>query len=143
MPLQRDDVSSWGARFSPDVRAVAFVSDKSGRDEVYVGRFPAEGDAHLVSSNGGREPAWRRDGRELFYLAEDGTLMSVEVSPRAGGSMFGKPTALFRTRSKSASLRNTYDVSPDGQTFLVNQALEDDARIPITVELNWTTRLRR
>jgi len=142
-PYQREAISSRGGRFSPDVSAVAFVSDQSGRDEVYVRPFPANGDARLVSSNGGREPAWRRDGRELFYITEDGTLMSVPVFRRGSDWTFGKPAALFKARFNNERLRNTYDVSPDGQTFLINQALEDVARTPITVELNWTTRLRR
>jgi len=119
------------------------VSDRSGRDEVYVRPFPAEGDARLVSTGGGSQPAWRRDGRELFYVALDGTLMSVPVSDRASNRTFGTPTALFQTRAHPGTLRNSYDVSPDGQMFLINRALDDAATAPITVELNWTTALKK
>jgi len=142
-PYQNESFGNWGGRFSPDVRAIAFVSDRSGRDEVYVRPFPAEGEARLVSTRGGSQPAWRRDGRELFYVALDGTLMSVPVSDRASDRTFGTPTALFQTRAHPGTLRNSYDVSPDGQMFLINRALDDAATAPITVELNWTTALKK
>ena len=142
-PYQPDSFGNWGGRFSPDGRAIAFVSDESGRWEVYVRPFPAVGDARLVSTGGGNQPAWRRDGRELFYVTQDGMLMSVPVSHRGADWTFGTPTALFATHAHPGMLRNSYDVSADGQKFLINRALEDPATVPITVELNWTTALRK
>jgi Tol biopolymer transport system component len=105
---------------SADTQWVAYVSNETGTNEVYI-RPAASADqsGERVSVSGGVEPKWRRDGQELFYLALDGHLMAVEVR---GGSIVGKPHALFLTRASTALSfiggRNQYDVAPDGQRFL-------------------------
>ncbi len=103
---------------SPDGRWLAYVSDVGGREDVYVAPISGEGNAWKVSTAGGSEPRWRPDGSELFYLAPGGRLQAVPVTP---GSTFaaGEPQALFAARFDTSGNR-AYDVSRDGQRFLVN-----------------------
>ena len=131
------------AQISPDGRWIAYASDESGRWEVYVQSFPELGAKRAISSGGGAEPQWRRDGRELFYVTPEGTLMTVNVTP--GSTLqVGRPAPLFRTpipiTGEMNSRRNHYVAAPDGQRFLVNAA--SDAQESITVLVNWTSRLR-
>jgi serine/threonine protein kinase len=131
-------------RFSPDGHFVAYASDESGRFEVYVQTFPASGGKWLISTNGGAQPRWRGDGKEIFYIAPDRKLMAVEV--KAGGSTFeaGVPKVLFQTHVISyPNPRNAYDVSADGQRFLIITPLEEATTTPITVVANWTADLKR
>jgi eukaryotic-like serine/threonine-protein kinase len=133
-------------QFSPDERWIAYTSNLSGRNEVYIQRFPISGTPKLISSNGGVQPRWSRDGRELFYLALDQNLMTVPIKTSPAFAA-GSPTALFRThveiaQAVSGSARNLYDVSPDGQHFLINTAVEHSPT-ETTVVLNWTAALKR
>jgi hypothetical protein len=133
------------AQISPDGRWIAYTSDESGRAEVYVRTFPAAGGKWQISANGGDQPKWRRDGKELFYIAADKRLMTVEVK---AGSTFeaGAPKVLFGTRVPSAGLsdtRNHYVVTADGQRFLINNVVGAITETPITVMLNWTAGLKR
>jgi Tol biopolymer transport system component len=134
------------AQISPDSRWIAYTSNESGTDEVYIQSFPTPGNKRQVSTNGGVQPRWRKDGRELFYLASDQRLMAVRVkldSPFEADA----PVPLFRTRlipqgSQSLGLPTAYDVSPDGQRFVVTIP-PDDLGPPITVILNWVGALKR
>ncbi len=99
----------------------------------------------MISIAGGTQPRWRRDGKELFFLAPDRKLMVVEVK---GGSTFeaGLPRPLFQTRAqvnRAGPNVFAYDVSADGQRFLVNTIVGEQASIPVTVVVNWTAGLRR
>jgi Tol biopolymer transport system component len=127
------------ARFSPDGRWIAYVSDESGTPEVYVQSFPPSGGKWKVSTNGGFTPRWRRDGKELLYLAPDRKIMSLEV--RTGGTTFGygPAKALFEAPVEAANTTatNRYDVSADGQRFLINAPVENTTSAPITVVVNW------
>ncbi len=139
MALLTTPYNEFQAQISPDGRWIAYASDDSGRWEVYVQSFPELGAKRAISSGGGSEPQWRRDGRELFYVTPDGTLMTVNVM--AGATLqAGRPTPLFRTSipitGEMNSRRNHYVASPDGQRFLVNAA--SDAQESITVLVNWT-----
>jgi WD40-like Beta Propeller Repeat len=129
------------AQFSPDGRWMAFSSDESGKLEVYVQSFPGPGGKWQISTSGGAAPKWRRDGKEIFYLAPDGKLMAVDVQAAATFEV-GVPKALFDTRCKKAPTRE-YDVSSDGQRFLVNQALGETTATPITLIQNWSAGLPR
>jgi serine/threonine protein kinase/Tol biopolymer transport system component len=126
-------------QFFPDVRWIAYSSDESGTWEVYVRRFPGADGKWQVSTHGGAQPRWRRDGKELFYLAPDGKLMAADV--KIGGSTFetGTPRALFNTGITASFIdrRNHYAVTRNGQRFLVNISAEDENSAPITVVLNW------
>jgi Tol biopolymer transport system component len=130
------------ARFSPDGRWIAYSSIESGPPEVYVRPLPPATGKWTISTEGGAQPMWRRDGRELFYVDLDGLLNSVPVET---GSTFraGSPTALFRL-SLSGSIfwgnRNDYAVSPDGQRFLVASVDPADGA-KINVIVNWESAL--
>jgi len=131
-------------RFSHDARWIAYVSNESGKDEVYI--RPASGGppAELISSSGGLQPRWRQDDRELFYLAPGGELMAVDVTS-VGTAIHGeKPRILFHSGLKPSiqwvSGRNQYDVSPDGRRFIMNVPV---GSAPITVSSNWQAALRR
>ena len=125
--------------FSPDVRWLAYTSNESGSPEVYVRAFPDAGARRRVSVHGGAQPRWRRDGKELFYLALDGRLMSVPVSTTPTAIETGSPRVLFDTRIRGGFMdrRNQYVVTRDGQRFLVNLSAEDENSAPITVVMNW------
>jgi Tol biopolymer transport system component len=134
-PFLQTQFNETRATFSPDGKWVAYVSDESGRDEVYVTSFPARTGRRQISTGGGRRPRWRRDGRELFYSARGGKIITVEVRP---GGEFGAPKELFQIKGAG-----DYAVAPDGQRFLLDVALEDSATAPATVVLNWTADLKK
>jgi eukaryotic-like serine/threonine-protein kinase len=129
--------------FSPDGRWVAYVSDESGRQEIYVQPYPGPGGKSLISTDGGTEPLWHPKGRELFYR-NGNKLMAVEIATRPAFAA-GKPEELF-TRDymlTSASSRN-YDVSLDGRRFLMIQPSAGHATPrEIVVVLNWFNELKR
>lgn len=124
------------AVFSPDGKWVAYNSNESGRNEVYVLSFPARTMRRQVSTGGGTRARWRADGRELYYYgARGGKFMVVEVRP---GGDFGAPKELFQIRGA-----RDYAVAPDGQRFLVDVPLEDSTTAPATIVLNWTADLKK
>jgi serine/threonine protein kinase len=126
-------------QLSPDGRWMAYASDESGTMEVYVQPFPASGGKWQVSTGGGSQPRWRRDGKELFYISADKRLMAVEVKTE-GTFEAGVPKALFSTRflPAAAPYQHSYAVASDGQRFLVTRLVEEEPAIPITVVMNWT-----
>jgi eukaryotic-like serine/threonine-protein kinase len=128
--------------FSPNGHFVAYTSNESGKFEVYVQTFPLSDVKKQVSTNGGYEPRWRADGREIYYLSEDRKLMAVSVGP---GPSFGVPQPLFQTRVASGvtAIRTHYVPNRDGQRFLINTQIADPAPTPITVVLNWTSGLKQ
>jgi eukaryotic-like serine/threonine-protein kinase len=130
-------------RFSPDGRWVAYTSDETGRNEVFLQDFPKKGTKFQVSTAGGSEGRWRRDGRELFYLAADGYLMSVDVT-LAPAFALGVPRRLFNTQMTNLGLtaQRRYGVSADGQRFLINLPLAGVTIEPITVTVNWQRLLK-
>jgi Tol biopolymer transport system component len=144
-PLMHTRANETDGIFSPDARWVAYVSDYSGIAEVYVQPFTLPsasidspgGPTVLVSQKGGRRPRWMADGKELFYNAPDGALMSVAAS---AGTMFqpGVPTLLFRTPSAWFS---TADATRDGSLFLMAIPVEQTTSQPFTVVLNWQAEL--
>jgi serine/threonine protein kinase/Tol biopolymer transport system component len=143
-PFRNTQFVETEGRFSPDGRWIAYVSDESGQREVYVQSFEFEGNGNggrwRISTDGGSQPVWRRDGKELFYLAADNKLMSVPVK---SGVTFAaeSPTALFRIDPSGGG--GFYDVARDGQRFLVNTSVTRAESLPITVVVNWTASLKR
>jgi eukaryotic-like serine/threonine-protein kinase len=131
--------------FSPDGKWVAYTSNESGKWEIYVSSFP---DAHgkwQVSSGGGEQPNWRADGRELFYLSSDDKLMAVPVTTGANFDA-GTPVVLFQANPReqvATSEQLTYDVSKDGQRFLVNTQLKQGETTPMSVVQNWAAKLNK
>jgi Tol biopolymer transport system component len=136
-PLFHTDAYEIQARFSPDDRWIAYASNETGRWEVFVETFPPSGFREQVSTAGGSQPVWRRDGRELFFLAPDGKLMARPVTP---GGQFTRvsPRALFETRMRPtyAPYPTNYDVTSDGQRFLVD-SVRPGTGPHISVVLNW------
>jgi Tol biopolymer transport system component len=132
--------------FSPDGRWIAYSSDESGRSEVYVQPFswganPAAGSKWQISTSGGDLPAWRRDGKELFFRAADQHLMTVAV---ASGATFqaGAPQVLFELLGQTDFPFPVYSVRADGQQFLLSTPL-GDARQPVNVCLNWLAGMKK
>ena len=124
------------ARLSPDGRWLAYHSDESGTDEVYVQDFPAGTAKWQISWGGGWNERWRADGRELVYVTPAG-LFGVDVATGAAFSA-GKPKLLLRVRVKSYKNRSNYAMTKDGTRFLVNV---DPPAPPMTLLLDWTARL--
>lgn len=126
--------------FSPDGRWVAYTSNESGRTEVYVAAFPGAGGKRQISTAGGTMPRWRRDGREIFYLSPDNTLMAAAVNGQGASFAVASVAALFETRAAGDW---PYDVSADGQRFLIVSAADDEGAAGITVTVNGTPLKRR
>jgi Tol biopolymer transport system component len=133
-------------RFSPDGRWIAYASNESGAWQVYVRSFPTSSGQWQVSTNGGAQPQWRRDGRELFYVSADRKLMAVDVTAHGPTFDVGVPRELFVMHISSISMpgpRNIYTATKDGQRFLVSSLVGDPSASPTTVVLNWTADLKR
>lgn len=141
-------VQGWvvkGAQFSPDGRWVAYASNESGSNEVYVAPFPAGSGKWQISTGGGMEPRWRRDGKELFYMSRDSKLMAVPVSTGARFSS-GSPVVLFQTHRRqpiSSQDVYSYDVSDDGKRFLISTQVDESAVAPLAIHLNWISALEK
>ncbi len=132
------------AQFSPDTKWVAYSSNETGNWEVYVSPFPS-GTSKWQVSRGGGEPRWRRDGKELFYLSPEGKMMAVPV--RLGTSFeAGSPLVLFQTHLRqpiSAQDVFSYDVTGDGQKFLVNTKVDEPNAAPLSIILNWASEMEK
>jgi serine/threonine-protein kinase len=134
-------------QFSPDGRWLAYASEESGRREIYVQAYPGPGGKWQISTDGGTEPRWNRNGRELFYR-NGAKMMAVEISTQPSFDV-GKPRQVFEGRYRSNPFgyaMPNYDVSPDGQRFLVVKSVEqpqEQGPAQINVVLNWTEELKR
>jgi eukaryotic-like serine/threonine-protein kinase len=143
-PIARTRFQEWGGRLSPDDRWMAFVTDESGSSEVYVMPFTGVGEKKRISTSGGISPRWRRDGKELFYVAPDsGSVMAVPVSltPTFTAAL---PVSLFDLQLANAARRPRevgYEVSPDGRAFLLSTPPEQPQPNGIAVVLNWQREL--
>jgi dipeptidyl aminopeptidase/acylaminoacyl peptidase len=145
IPVVRTEASERDAQFSPDVKWVAYESDKSGRSEIYLTRFRGKGREFQISTDGGVQVRWNPSNRnELFYVALDGRLMSIRLEFSADDAAVKalNPVTLFQTRIGTViqgPQKQQYVVSRDGQRFLVSSVIEE-ALSPITVILNWKPR---
>jgi hypothetical protein len=152
-PFLQTEFSELGGRFSPDGRWIAYRSNESGKNEIYVQPFdPAyagsssSGAKSIVSEGGSAGmPRWRADGKEFYYLAPDGKVMAVEISTspvfRAGAPkpLFQVPSAFMRSGTPGADA----DAGPDGKRFLFALPAQQSAPIPFSVVLNWTSLLKK
>jgi Tol biopolymer transport system component len=131
--------------FSPDGKWVAYQSNESGRLEIYVRPFPGPGGQWQISTAGGIQPRWSRDGKALYYIDPDGKLMAATVAVKGAALEPGVPAVLFQTRiwggGTNAGNKQQYDVASDGR-FLINITAEDDITSPITLLQNWHPPLR-
>jgi eukaryotic-like serine/threonine-protein kinase len=142
---------NYDARFSPDGHWIAYTSDESGRAEIYVRTFSPDsravasgtGGKWLVSTQGGSDPRWRRDGRELYYISPSGDLMAVEISATPTFQA-GLPKALFHAPPGSVGNNSTWDVTADGKRFLFADELSQTAQQPpFIVVMNWPSLLKK
>ena len=143
-PFLRTPFNEGAPRFSPDGRWLAYISDESGRYEIYVQPYPGPGGKWQISTEGGTEPVWNPNGRELFYRSGD-KMMAVDIATQPSFSA-GKPRMLFEgpyvTTGRTVP---EYDVAPDGQRFLMLKPVEQAGAAPtqINVVLNWFEELKQ
>jgi Tol biopolymer transport system component len=145
VPYLRTPYSEIQSRLSPDGRWVAYSSDETGMLEVYVQSFPVAGAKQTISIRGGAEPQWRKDGRELYYLAADRTLMAVDVDGGGETMRVSRPRALFRAPVAGPLnvYRSHYAVTGDGQRFVIDTVDAPTSEASIAVLANWTALLPR
>jgi len=132
-------------QFSPDGQWLAYMTNESGRQEVYVRPYSRDGERLQASTAGGGWPRWRRDGKEIYYLAPDRTLVAVPVT-RQGSRLelgAGRPLFTVRTRPQARLDAYNYDVSADGRRFLVNTFVEQSTAAAINIVINWHVPLDR
>jgi Tol biopolymer transport system component len=141
--FERTPFAQTNAQVSPTGRWIAYTSNESGRVEVYVRSFPTPGGKYQISRDGGNWPRWRGDGKELFFYGDDGQLTSVPVAGQTALEV-GTAVPLFRAPLLSGTIgfRQQYDVTRDGQRFLLNLVTDDTPTATITVVLNGTAGLK-
>jgi len=143
-PFVQGNFGTASARFSPNGHFVAYSSNETGRDEIYVQTFPQHTGRWEISTAGGVMPMWRRDGKELYYLTADEKLMAVDVNTSSAVFQAGIPKELFQAQLVPLSYwRNIYVPSADGQRFLMITPASQAKPEPITVVLNWPTLLKK
>jgi hypothetical protein len=144
-PFVQTPANEGQARFSPDQRWVAYVSDESGQSEIYVRHFPDGGHKTVVSHGGGRQARWDRRGRALFYLGPDGSIVEVQVQLRDDGISASAPRSLFRVRVLGSAdvplFGGSYIPAEDGNRFLV-AVVGGETEPRLNVIVNWPSRLR-
>ena len=141
-PYLRTEFSERDGQFSPDGRWVAYMSDESGRYEVYVAPFPNPTGRVQVSTDGGAYPLWRGDGKEVFYRTEDGSIMAAEVEAADTRFRVGALRRLFQVNLLPGyPYFRKYDVTADGQKFLVIEVPESEKKPVIMLDSNWPARL--
>ena len=138
-----------GVTFSPDGKWVAYQSDESGKNQVYVLPFSGSEGKWQISTEGGTRPHWRRDGKEIFYLGEGGRLTAAEISVNGSALELGAVHPLFKVDAVTnvGGMKDingsAYDVTADGQRFLVIVFAEDTSHYPVTFVVNWDATLRK
>ena len=144
VPFRNDGFFYPHAALSPDGHWVAYASNQSGRFEIYVESFPTPGRRVQVSTDGGTQPKWRRDQKELFFLSADSRLIAVPTNLGVEAKL-GIPTSLFTLGVPGSQLgggKSHYDVSADGRFLAAIVEPHVPDRPPITVALNATTGLK-
>jgi serine/threonine protein kinase len=143
-PFLKTARDEYDGQFSPNGKWIAYESNESGRFEIYVQPFPGPGGKFQISSNGGVQPRWNKNGKEIFYVSLDSKMMAapVKLSPHGQSLETVTPAALFPVRIAGGLLpfaanKQQYAVSSDGQRFLVNLAVDEGVASPITLILNW------
>jgi Tol biopolymer transport system component len=148
IPVATTTFEERDGQFSPDGQWVVYRSNESGRFEVYVQPFPGPGRKLLISNNGGTQPRWRHDGKEIFYISPDTKVMAVPIATSSDGKAIKAqtPVPLFTVAIAGGFTPGTnsqqYAVSRDGQHFLVNVAT-DETSIPVTLVLNWNPEAKK
>jgi eukaryotic-like serine/threonine-protein kinase len=139
-PMVQTTAQETSGVFSPDVQWIAYGSNESGQGNIFVRPFPGPGAKHQISTEGGSRAVWRADGKELFYLGADGTMMAVAIDT-TGQFTAGLPQALFPTRARVGNYQK-FAVTKDGKRFLIS-APPQSRSAPLTVVLNWTATIQK
>ena len=132
LPVVKNNFNNWDGQFSPDARWIAYVSDESQRQEVYVQPFPGPAGKWQISASGGSRPVWRRDGKELFFVTPERLVMSVAIESSSAGFRADAPRPLFKLPG-----RGWYTTTDDGKRFLASAPLEREPAA-LNLVLNWT-----
>ena len=128
--------------FSPTGRWIAYSSDESGHYEVYVTPYPPDGLRVQISTEGGTQPSWRGDEKELFYVAPGDRIASVAIEQRDGVIRPGAAKVIVEIQLRpSRNDEREYDVTRDGQRFIINNLPRDRRSLPIAVVVNWPSEL--
>ena len=142
-PFLKTPFEERNGQFSPDGKWIAYQSNESSRFEIYVRPFPGPGKKFQISNSGGAQPRWNKNGKEIFYVSLDSKMMAAAVKLLPDGQSLeaGTPAALFSVHLAGGPVssfnKQQYAVSPDGQRFLVNLAVDAGAASPITLIYNW------
>jgi Tol biopolymer transport system component len=139
-PFLQTEFNEWNAVFSPDGKWIAYQSDESGQIEIYIRPFPGLGGKWQVSTKGGTRPRWRADGKELFFAGPDLKGLVVGITTKDNAVIVGAEQTLFPFGSSLSFFGNTrslFDVTRDGQKFLVETLQGDDFDMPVTLVVNW------
>ena len=142
IPVATGPATQIGGALSPDGRFVAYASDESGRNEVYVMAFPPPGGRWQTSATGGKEPRWSRDGRELFFIDAENFVTALAVMPSGGGLEFGSPQRLFQIYGSTGTV-SRFDVAPDARRFLITTDAAEGMARPVTLVTDWVSTLQR
>jgi dipeptidyl aminopeptidase/acylaminoacyl peptidase len=137
------NASEYSGKFSPDTRWVAYASDETGKYEVYIQAFPQASGKFQVSTGGGGNPMWSKNGKELYFLAPDKRLMAVDIDGSGSSPRLGIPRPLFSTGVDIFASVNRYAVTREGRRFIVNTAVTVGGDRPIEVVMNWTAGLEK
>ena len=130
-------------QFSPDGKFVAFTVSATNGPQIFIVPFPVGSGIWQISTEGGRWPRWRRDGKELYFVTSRNELAVVSIAEKGGGIEFSRPLPLFTFRPTERTYRLgmiEFDVTPDGKRFLLNIAADENSR-PLTLLQNWTSLL--
>ena len=131
----------WGARVSPDGRSIAYTDAGDEEYEVWVASYPSLENRRQVSADGGLHPRWRRDGRELFFIDPAGWIVAAAATPGPNPE-FSSPSRLFQGPTRPDFFASRFDVSADGQRFLLAESVDGgEGEVPLLVTLNWTNLL--
>jgi Tol biopolymer transport system component len=145
IPFLQSPFDEGQGQFSPDGRWIAYTSNESGRDEVYIRSFPSGAGKWKISITGGQFPRWRHDGRELFYLSPDHKLMVAALKAASGFQPVfevAAPHALFETRIPNV-FNFPYAIAGNGTRFLLNNTVGDAVDTPLTVVVNWLASVKK
>jgi Tol biopolymer transport system component len=147
IPFLRTEFNEMFGQLSPDSHWMAFTSDQSGRREVYVRPFPTGEAEWIISRDGGEQPRWSGDGKELFFVAAEGKMLAVPVKAVVGtrpSFEVETPVALFDAHiTYGYNPFFEYDVTEDGKLFLINTASSGASAPPLTVATNWQAGLKK
>jgi len=149
VPVLHHDFDERDAQISPDGQWLLYSSSPGGRREIFVQSLPESvggppgGGRWQISTSGGRHPAWRADGKEILYIAGDGAMTAVPIESGRAKFQPGMAIPLFSTPIEDNTFSRQFDVSPDGQRFLLFQPVEQAASEPLTVILNWQSLLKK